>query len=139
MPHLKRTEPNSDHDDNTTSPTVVRKSSEQSEGHKGAKERARQPQTQRRSALLHYFAKITRSTEVEVAAHLDYMKLLLDEGANVDECDDFGQTVFHEVSRAWGTDVAQFLVDEGNSITLYSLISSSYCICCTPVHMLRAA
>ena len=106
--------PNSDHDDNTTSgPTVVRKSSEQSEGHKGAQERARQPQTQRRSALLHYFAKITRSTEVEVAVDLDYMKLLLDEGANVDECDDFGQTVFHEVSRAWGTDVAQFLVDEG--------------------------
>ena len=81
------------------------------------KDRARKisvvPREVQRRALLHYFAKITSSSQIDVALDLEHMQSLLKEGALVNESDDFGQTVLHEVSRVWGIDVAQFLVKEG--------------------------
>lgn len=78
------------------------------------KDRARKISVEvQRRALLHYFAKITSSSQMDVALDLEHMQSLLKQGALVNESDDFGQTVLHEVSRVWGIDVAQFLVKEG--------------------------
>ena len=34
----------------------------------------------------------------------------MDNGADINTTDKYGQTVFHEVARAWHVDVAQFLL-----------------------------
>lgn len=64
-------------------------------------------------ALLQYFARLSSSPDVDDSLDLDHIQSLLQEGASVNTCDRFGQTLLHEVSRTWGTDVAQFLIEQG--------------------------
>ena len=63
--------------------------------------------------LLQYFAKMTSSNELEVSVDLDFIQTLIKSGASVKATDNFGQTVIHEVARAWGIEVAQFLLEKG--------------------------
>ena len=64
-------------------------------------------------ALLLYFAKLSSSPDVDDALDLEHIQSLLHAGASVNTSDRFGQTLLHEVSRTWGTDVAQFFIDQG--------------------------
>ena len=64
-------------------------------------------------ALLQYFAKLSSSPDLEESLDLDHIKSLLREGASVNACDRFGQTLLHEVSKTWGTDVARFFIEQG--------------------------
>ena len=66
-------------------------------------------------ALLQYFAKLTRSVDVDDPLDLKYIQSLLHKGASINSSDRFGQTLLHEVSRTWGVDVAQFFVDQGKA------------------------
>ena len=73
-------------------------------------------------ALLLYFAKLSSSPDVDDSLDLEHIKSLLHAGASVNTSDRFGQTLLHEVSRTWGTDVAQFFVNQGEPFsqpTLY--------------------
>ena len=63
--------------------------------------------------LLQYFAKVTSSNDLEVSVDLDFIQVLIKNGASVKATDNFGQTVLHEVARAWGIEVAQFLLEKG--------------------------
>ena len=67
-------------------------------------------------ALLQYFAKHSSSADVDDSLDLEHVESLLREGASVNTCDRFGQTLLHEVSKTWGTDVAQFFIDQGKYI-----------------------
>ena len=67
-------------------------------------------------ALLQYFAKLSSSADVDDSLDLEHIRSLLREGASVNTCDRFGQTLLHEVSKTWGTDVAQFFIDQGKYI-----------------------
>ena len=66
-------------------------------------------------ALLLYFAKLSSSPDVDDSLDLEHIQSLLHAGASVNTSDRFGQTLLHEVSRTWGTDVAQFFVNQGES------------------------
>lgn len=44
-----------------------------------------------------------------------FVESLLKNGASVKSSDKHGQTIFHEVARSWHTDVAQFLITQGNN------------------------
>lgn len=68
-------------------------------------------------ALLQYFAKLSSSADVDDLLDLERVQSLLREGASVNTCDRFGQTLLHEVSKTWGTDVAQFFIDQGKYIS----------------------
>ena len=67
-------------------------------------------------ALLQYIVKLSSSADVDDSLDLEHIQSLLREGASVNTCDRFGQTLLHEVSKTWGTDVAQFFIDQGKYI-----------------------
>lgn len=60
--------------------------------------------------LLIYFAKLARSQNEGDELDLDFIESLVNNGANINTTDRFGQTVFHEVARTWHPDVALFLL-----------------------------
>ena len=68
--------------------------------------------------LLKYVAKLSSSPNLEDSLDLEYIKSLIREGASVNTCDRFGQTLLHEVSKTWGIEVAQFFIEQGR-----------YCLC----------
>jgi hypothetical protein len=69
-------------------------------------------------ALLIYFAKLARADPESPATvvDFDFVDSLLQSGADVNVCDRYGQTIFHEASRAWHCDVALFLLEKGADI-----------------------
>ena len=67
-------------------------------------------------ALIIYFAKLARGLSEKDELDLDFIEGLLDNGADVNSSDRHGQTVLHETSRAWHTDVAKFLLKHGADI-----------------------
>lgn len=69
-------------------------------------------------ALLQYFTRLSSSPDVEDSLDLEHVKSLLREGASVNTSDRFGQTLHHEVSRNWGTDVAQFFMEQGKFLII---------------------
>jgi len=75
-------------------------------------------------ALLVYFAKLSSSPDVDDSLDLEHIKSLLHAGASVNTSDRFGQTLLHEVSRTWGTDVAQFFVNQGKPFSQPALFIS---------------
>lgn len=66
-------------------------------------------------ALLIYFAKLARADPSSPATvvDFDFVDSLLQSGADVNVCDRYGQTIFHEAARAWHCDVALFLLENG--------------------------
>ena len=76
----------------------------------------RTPVKVRNHALLHYFANLANSNDPSDTMDYDFVESLLKNGASINTADKHGQTVFHEVSRSWHTDVAKFLIDHGESL-----------------------
>ena len=76
----------------------------------------RTPGKVRNHALLHYFAKLASSNDPSDTMDYDFVESLLKNGASINTTDRHGQTVFHEVSRSWHTDVAKFLIDHGKTV-----------------------
>ena len=71
------------------------------------------PLTVRNHALLHYFANLARSNNFNDKMDFAFVQSLVKNGASINTADKHGQTVFHEVSRSWHTDVAKFLLNNG--------------------------
>ena len=64
-------------------------------------------------ALLQYLTKLSSYASEDDSLDTEHIQSLLQEGASVNICDRFGQTLLHEVSRTWGIDVAQFFIEQG--------------------------
>ncbi|XP_028415191.1 transient receptor potential cation channel subfamily V member 5-like [Dendronephthya gigantea] len=75
-------------------------------------------QTAGNRALLIYFAKLAKADPEAptTVVDFDFVDSLLQSGADVNVCDRYGQTIFHEASRAWHCDVALFLLEKGADI-----------------------
>ena len=66
-------------------------------------------------ALIIYFSKLA-STPNSEDVDLNFVEGLIANGADINVTDKHGQTIFHEVARAWHVDVAKFLVEKKASI-----------------------
>lgn len=67
--------------------------------------------TPNRSLIL-YLAQLSDPEKMEDVIDLEFVNCLIQEGANVNCKDKYGQSVLHEVARTWHVDVAKFLVVE---------------------------
>ncbi|KAK6191478.1 hypothetical protein SNE40_003156 [Patella caerulea] len=67
-------------------------------------------------SLIQYFAKLGQSNKDDESVNLDFVESLLNAGADINCMDKFGQTILHEVARAWHTDVARFLIEKGAKV-----------------------
>ena len=67
-------------------------------------------------ALIYYFSKLAGSSNMEDMVDLDFVEGLIDNGADINVTDKHGQTLFHEVARAWHIDVAKFLIEKDADI-----------------------
>ncbi|XP_030234543.1 transient receptor potential cation channel subfamily A member 1 isoform X1 [Gadus morhua] len=63
--------------------------------------------------LLDYFRSLAASNQDTDQVDLQYVSDILLKGAEPNAHDRYGQTVLHEVSRAWGVDVMRFLLEWG--------------------------
>ena len=66
--------------------------------------------------LIYYFSKLASSARTEDMVDLDFVEGLLDNGADINLTDKHGQTIFHEVARAWHIDVAKFLIEKNADV-----------------------
>ena len=82
-------------------------------------------------ALIIYFAKMANKTNKECVDYRFLESLFLG-GANVNVIDKHGQTVLHEVSRNWNTDLAKFFLDHGANINKADKLGR------TPLHLAAA-
>ena len=83
-------------------------------------------------ALLHYFAKLARSDDVEEEIDIEFVDNLIQGGADVNTRDVFGQSLLHEVARAWHTSVAIYLIEMGADINGRDYLGR------TPLHVAAA-
>ena len=60
--------------------------------------------------LLIYFAKLAWSGNESDELDLDFIESLVNNGADINMVDKYGQSVFHEVARTWHPDVGVFLL-----------------------------
>eukprot|EP00794_Sanderia_malayensis_P014065 gene14065-15531_t len=65
--------------------------------------------------LIIYFSKLSSGPKVE-DVDLDFVEKLIKKGADINVTDKHGQTLLHEVSRTWHTDVAKFLIENNADI-----------------------
>lgn len=66
--------------------------------------------------LILYFAKLATSRDEEETVDLQFVYSLLQGGADINFTDKHGQTILHEIARAWHSDVAKFLLSHGADI-----------------------
>lgn len=67
----------------------------------------------RNQALIHYIARLASSNSDDDEFDFSFVESLLENGANINTADKYGQTMFHEVARSWNVDVARFLLNRG--------------------------
>ena len=67
----------------------------------------------RNHALIHYLASLANSNNNDDIFDFDFVQSLIENGADVNSTDRSGQTIFHEVARSWNSDVALFLLENG--------------------------
>ncbi|ESO84661.1 hypothetical protein LOTGIDRAFT_168525 [Lottia gigantea] len=67
-------------------------------------------------ALMQYFAKLGQANHDDEYVNLDFIESLLNSGANINCMDKYGQTILHEVARAWHVDVGRFLLEHGADV-----------------------
>lgn len=80
---------------------------------RAAQRKRETPLRVRNHALLHYFANLARSNNLNDKMDFAFVQSLIKNGASINTADKHGQTVFHEVARSWHTDVAKFLLNNG--------------------------
>lgn len=83
-------------------------------------------------ALIYYFSKLAGSSNMEDVVDLDFVEGLIDNGADINVCDKHGQTIFHEVARAWHIDVAKFLIEKNADVNKADKFGR------TPIHVASA-
>lgn len=64
-------------------------------------------------ALIQYLHTLVNNRNSIGKFNFVYVKYLLENGVNVNKCDDVGQSPFHIVAKHWNIDVARFLLDHG--------------------------
>lgn len=67
-------------------------------------------------ALIVYFSKLAKSRDDNEIIDLNFVDSLLQNGADINFSDKHGQTVMHEISRGWHTDVARFAIQHGANV-----------------------
>jgi ankyrin repeat protein len=68
---------------------------------------------ERNRALLQYIATLANSNDNQDQFNYEFVQSLLKGGAEINTADQYGQSIFHEVSRSWNIDVAKFLLKHG--------------------------
>ncbi|KAM9700104.1 uncharacterized protein ACNS7B_003338 isoform 2-T2 [Menidia menidia] len=63
--------------------------------------------------LLDHFRELATSDRDSDQVDLQFLDQMISDGADPNSSDRFGQTVLHEVSRAWTVDVMRFFLDRG--------------------------
>ncbi|KAI1894449.1 hypothetical protein AGOR_G00115930 [Albula goreensis] len=82
--------------------------------------------------LLDHFRVLANSNQDTDEVDLQYLHGVICDGADVNSTDKYGQTVLHEISRAWNVDVMRFFLDRGADV----LQADSYGV--TPLHVAAA-
>ncbi|XP_074640944.1 uncharacterized protein LOC141898762 [Tubulanus polymorphus] len=82
--------------------------------------------------LLQYFARLGATFDMTERLDLEFVYSLFRNGARLDCCDKYGQTIFHEVARAWHPDVAKFLIENGADVNICDTYDR------TPLHVAAA-
>ncbi|KAK7101068.1 uncharacterized protein [Littorina saxatilis] len=82
------------------------------------------------AALLGHFTKCSHDQEARV--DFGFLKRQLYAGADINFCDEFGQTPLHEAARAWHTDVAGWLISHGADVNIADSFGR------TPLHVAAA-
>ena len=67
-------------------------------------------------ALLIYFSKLGKSIDDHDEIDFNFLSALIACGADINIRDKHGQTILHEVARAWHTDVLRFVYENGGNI-----------------------
>ncbi|XP_072296513.1 uncharacterized protein [Eucyclogobius newberryi] len=66
--------------------------------------------------LLNHFRELAAHDQETDQVDLDLLDELISDGADPNSSDRFGQTVLHEISRAWSVDVMRFFLDRGSDL-----------------------
>lgn len=64
-------------------------------------------------ALIQYLSTLVKKRNIIESFDFDFVEYLLENGANINNCDVIGQSPFHIVAKYWNIDVARFLLDNG--------------------------
>ena len=83
-------------------------------------------------AMIVYFSKVAKTSNEEEKIDLNFVKSLLENGGDINFSDKHGQTILHEISRAWHPDIAHFALEHGADI------DKPDCYGRTPLHLAAA-
>ena len=83
-------------------------------------------------ALIVYFSKLAKTRDEEELIDLNFVESLLQSGADINFSDQHGQTIMHEISRAWHPDVAKFAIQNNANVNKADTFGR------TPLHLAAA-
>ncbi|KAM6922325.1 transient receptor potential cation channel subfamily A member 1 isoform 2-T2 [Lycodopsis pacificus] len=66
--------------------------------------------------LLNHFRLLSATNQDTDQVDLDFLDEVISEGADPNSSDRYGQTILHEISRAWSVDVMRFFLDRGSDL-----------------------
>ncbi len=64
-------------------------------------------------ALIQYLSTLVKKRNIIKSFDFNFVEYLLENGANINNCNVIGQAPFHIVAKYWNIDVARFLLDHG--------------------------
>lgn len=83
-------------------------------------------------ALIVYFSKLAKTRDDDELIDLNFVESLLQSGADINFSDKHGQTIMHEIARAWHPDVAKFAIQHNANVNKADLYGR------TPLHLAAA-
>ncbi|KAJ8014259.1 hypothetical protein DPEC_G00038410 [Dallia pectoralis] len=92
----------------------------------------RQKSGQLNKRLLDHFRALAASNQDTDEVDLQYLNDVIAGGADPNSTDQYGQTVLHEISRAWNVDVMRFFLERGADV------QRPDCYGVTPLHVAAA-
>ncbi|XP_054456669.1 transient receptor potential channel pyrexia-like [Anoplopoma fimbria] len=66
--------------------------------------------------LLNHFRQLAATNQDTDQVDFDFLDKVISEGADPNSSDRYGQTILHEISRAWSVDVMRFFLDRGSDL-----------------------
>ncbi|CAJ1066637.1 hypothetical protein NQZ68_029674 [Xyrichtys novacula] len=66
--------------------------------------------------LLDHFRQLAANNQDTDQVDLQFLDEVISNGADPNSCDRYGQTIQHEISRAWSVDVMRFFLDRGSDL-----------------------